>query len=551
MHDPDVASDTPQVMSRTASTAAYLKSATVATSLAATAAIWAALAGAIWGTHVAGGPDSYCYLSQAELFASGHVAHVEPLASLAPWRRGSDSFVPVGHVPAARAIGGSVPMCSPGYPIAMATAWWIAGRVGLFAIVPLCGTAAVWLTFVLGRRFSGAGAGAMAAILLAVSPAFLYQVVQPMSDVPAAAAWVAALVAATSPRFTRTFTSALGAGILCGIAVLVRPNLSPLAIVVALVVFTAQEVEPRATAKTWIAFALGVLPSVIAVALLQNAMYGSPLKSGYGDLSLLFRFDHVWPNLQRYPVWLIQSETPIVLLALAAPVLARDSLTRKRALWLMAFVVAVFSCYIPYEVFDAWWYLRFVLPAYPPLLVLTAAALLWIFHLRGLMWRVTSYALCGLVAVVLVRGSIQRHAFGLWEFERRFQLAGEYVASRLPANAIVFAAQETGSVRFYANRTTIAWRDLPADALDQALTFARSQQRRPYLLIETEEQQEFVDRFGGHSAIGNLGWPAVVDINHMLRIYDPDDHARYRGGERVTTERIWTRKERVLDRPDS
>ena len=548
MYDPDDASDGPRVISRTANIAAYFKSAKVATGLAVTAAVCASLAGAIWGTHVAGGPDSYCYLSQAELFASGHVAHVEPLASLAPWPGGAESFVPVGHVPAARAIGGSVPMCSPGYPIAMAGARVIAGRLGMFAIVPLCGAAAVWLTFVLGRRFAGAVAGAMAATLLAASPAFLYQVVQPMSDVPAAAAWVAVLVAATSPRFTRTFASALAAGILCGIAVLVRPNLAPLAIVAALVVFTAPEVEPRTIARTWIAFALGVVPSVVTVALLQNAMYGSPLKSGYGDLSLLFRLDHVWPNLQRYPVWLIQTETPIVLLALVAPALARDFLTRRRVLWLMAFVAAVFSCYIPYEVFDAWWYLRFVLPAYPPLLVLTAAALVWIVHQRGLMWRIMSYAVCGIAAVVLVRGSIQRHAFGLWEFERRFQLAGEYVASRLPANAIIFAAQETGSVRFYASRTTIAWRDLPADALDRALAFARSQDRRPYLLIETGEQQEFVERFGVKSAIGNLGWPAIADVNHMLRIYDPDDYARYRSGERVTTERIWTRKERVLDR---
>jgi hypothetical protein len=92
----------------------------------------------------------------------------------------------------------------------------------MFAIVPLCGAIAVWLTFVLGRRFASASAGAIAALLLAASPPFLYQIVQPMSE--------------------------------------------------------------------------------------QNAMYGGPLKSGYGDLSFLFRLEHIWPNLQRYPVWLIQTE---------------------------------------------------------------------------------------------------------------------------------------------------------------------------------------------------------------------------------------------------
>ena len=53
----------------------------LARAIAGTAAVAAALAGVVWGTHVAGGPDSYCYLSQAELFASGQPgwpAQIEP-----------------------------------------------------------------------------------------------------------------------------------------------------------------------------------------------------------------------------------------------------------------------------------------------------------------------------------------------------------------------------------------------------------------------------------------------------------------------------------------
>lgn len=131
------------------------------------------------------------------------------------------------------------------------------------------------------------------------------------------------------------------------------------------------------------------------------------------DLSFLFRLEHVWPNLQRYPVWLIQTETPIVVLALAAPWLTHDSLTRRRVLWLLAYILAVFSCYIPYEVFDAWWFLRFVLPAYPALLVLTSSALVWFFERRASWWRIAPYAAAAVVAVVLVRDSVRRHAFGL------------------------------------------------------------------------------------------------------------------------------------------
>jgi len=512
--------------------------------IAGVAAIAAAVAGLVWGTHVAGGPDSYCYLSQAELFATGQVRHVEPLAAIAPWPHGADAFIPVGHVPAFNRVGASVPMCSPGYPIAMAGVRLVGGRAAMFAVVPLLGALAVWLTFVLGRRIGGEGAGAISALLLAASPPFLYQIVQPMSDVPASALWAAALVAVTDARFTASGLRSLIGGIATGAAILIRPNLAPLAGVLALVVLVDRPVRWRAVLRTWAMFGVGLMPFVILVGLLQNAMYGSPLRSGYGDLSFLFKLEHVWPNLQRYSVWLLETETPIVLLALGAPWLVRDPLSRRRAMWLLAFVAAVFVCYIPYEVFDAWWYLRFVLPAYPPLLVLTAAALTGFVARGSAVWRPLGVAGVAVLVVFLVRQAVNRHAFGLWEFERRFRIAGEYVARRLPQDALIITGQESGSVRFYSGRPTLVWRALPGDELDRALTFVRAKGYRPYLLIETGEQQEFVQQFEGKSALGGLGWPPVADINHMLRIYDPQDYERYRAGIPIQTDRIWMVKKR-------
>jgi len=512
--------------------------------IAAAAAAAAALAGFSWGTHAAGGPDSYCYLSQAELFASGHVVHVEPLAAAATWEKGPDAFVPVGHVPAFSRPDASVPMCSPGYPIAMAIVRLLGGRSAMFAVVPILGALTVWLTFVLGRRIAGETSGAAAAMLMAASPAFLYQVVQPMSDVPATAMWAASLVTVTHPRMIESSWRSALAGIATGAAILIRPNLAPIAGVVALAVFCAGRVQPRAVVRTWIAFAGGVAPFVILVALLQNAMYGSPFRSGYGSLGALFKLEHIWPNLQRYPLWLLQTETPIVLLAFLAPWLMRDPPARRRAFWLLAFAGAVFACYIPYEVFDAWWYLRFVLPAYPALLVLTAAAVMALLARAGEAWRSAGGVAVALLSVFLVRGAVERHAFGLWEFERRFRLAGEYVAARLPQNALIVTAQESGSVRFYSGRPTLTWRALPPDGLDRALAFVRAHGYRPYFLIETGEQAEFVQQFEGKSPLGNLGWPPGVDINHMLRIYDPDDYANYRAGVPIRTDRIWITKKR-------
>jgi hypothetical protein len=61
----------------------------------------------------------------------------------------------------------------------------------MFLVVPLMGAGAV-ATFLVATRHVE-GVAAVAAAMVAASPIFLYQVVQPMSDVPAACLWMAAL----------------------------------------------------------------------------------------------------------------------------------------------------------------------------------------------------------------------------------------------------------------------------------------------------------------------------------------------------------------------
>ena len=68
----------------------------------AAAALLAAAAiavGLIWGTFVAGGSDSYCYLNQAELIARGPVRDYEPLADR-PGVAGQRLVVRAGRAPA-------------------------------------------------------------------------------------------------------------------------------------------------------------------------------------------------------------------------------------------------------------------------------------------------------------------------------------------------------------------------------------------------------------------------------------------------------------------
>lgn len=504
------------------------------TSLVAGIVAWTA------GAHVAGGSDSYCYLNQAELFARGMAVEPQPLSADAPWPDPAWNFVPAGHIPAPGPAGAIVPICPAGYPLMMVPARAIAGRTGMFMVVPLMGALAVWLAFLLGRRFAGGPAGLLSAILLAASPIFIYQVVQPMNDVPAAALWLATLVLAWRASEREGFVAPLLAGLACGAALTVRPNLVPLSLVAGFGMVLMQSRPLRQRLLALVAFGAGALPGVAIVMAVQHAMYGSPLRSGYGDLGVLFSTTHILPNLARYSKWLVESQTPLVLLALGAPWVVRAR--ARHAWWLLAFFGAILACYLPYVVFDAWWFLRFLLPGLGPLLVLTAGVVMVLVMRAGTAWRAPLFALlCTAIVTAYVALAIRGQAFDLDKLEARYRLAGEYVATHLPANAAVVTQQESGSVRFYSGFPTMVWGEFGPGRLDTALEYLRARGYRPYLLFEVAEEADFRKRFQGQGPVGELNWPPIADINHEVRIYDPAHADTYRRGEPVRTDWVWTK----------
>ena len=55
----------------------------------------------------------------------------------------------------------------------------VAGSGAVFYVVPLLGGAAVWATYLMGAVTAGPAVGLAAAVLLATSPVFLYQLMTP------------------------------------------------------------------------------------------------------------------------------------------------------------------------------------------------------------------------------------------------------------------------------------------------------------------------------------------------------------------------------------
>ena len=155
--------------------------------------------GLYWGTFAASGVDAYGYVSEAALWARGRLRIDQPFVASIPWPAADWAFAPMGYRPAfaGHAI---VPSYAPGLPLLMALAERLAGACGPYYVVPLLGGLCVWCCYLLGRRAASAAAGACAAVLLACSPAFLFHLVAPMSDVPAAAFWCAALYLSSRGR---------------------------------------------------------------------------------------------------------------------------------------------------------------------------------------------------------------------------------------------------------------------------------------------------------------------------------------------------------------
>jgi len=254
-------------------------------------------------------------------------------------------------------------------------------------------------------------------------------------------------------------------------------------------------------------------------------MYGSPLASGYGAASDLFQVRNVAPNVERYARWLWESHTPLLAVALVAPfVVARRALAGLA----LAFASTTIVLYLPYRVFDDWWYIRFLLPAIPFLIVLSAAAI------RALVGRVSPRAepvvialFVAALAALWVETARTRHAFDLRDWERHFIDAGGFAADHLPPNAAVLTVKHSGSVQYYSQRTIVAWDTLDAGSLDGALAFLRDRGFTPVLLLDTEEEPAFRARFEAASVIGRLDWPPFARPARTVRVYDPADRARY------------------------
>jgi hypothetical protein len=345
----------------------------------------------------------------------------------------------------------------------------------------------------------------------------LHQSIQPMSDVPVTAAWMLCFV-----MLCRGGSSDPPAGVACALAVLIRPNLAPLAIV------------PLLIARRKIAFAIPVAIAAALLAYLQWQWYGSPLRSGYGATDELFSLTNIIPNIGRYSRWWLAT-APATLLGMFGVIRLRSNRTAQA---LAVFALLVIAAYLIYAVFDDWSYLRFLLPAIAVAAVFASVELArwiesWPVTVRVPLWFVV---MLGLTAhSIWIARSFD--TFRLADQLARVSTVAGYVNANLPPTAVLLAGEQSGSMRYYTGRSILRWEAASVAALSEVMPKLQRSQRPVFIVLDAWEEPLFRAKLG---AAVPLDWPPMLIAGRSQRthVWQLTDRDKFLRGEPVDTIRL-------------
>ncbi len=400
-----------------------------------------------------GGSDSSGYLNNARLVAQAttHMPQrVVPGFDLT--QVDAFVFIPLGFRP----VGSDrmAPTYPIGLPLAIAATAQITGwdaaphfTMGVFAVLGLIFTAVLGRSAGLPWSWSWFGT-----LILAACPLYTFLAVQLMSDVPATVLTIMTVVGAWRSRQHTAWASLAGLAMAAG--VLTRPS--------HLVVLLPAAVGLGLSWRRWCLFLLGGLPGAILQCLYNWHAYGHPLESGYGGPGGLFSLKIIPATLRNYAEWLPVLLTPVGVLALILPWTKR----REPFAWLLIlWITAVLGFYLSYyHTHETWWYLRFVLPAFPACIV----GGLWIIRswwLKRASARNFSPLLLHasplvLAAVVIAQGvfwNLHLDASTIGRGEAKYRKTVKWASDHLPANATIAAMQCSGALVYYSDFTFVRW----------------------------------------------------------------------------------------------
>ena len=462
---------------------------------------WALLAGyAIFlarnSSNVAGGADSSGYLNSARLLAAGEVtAELRTPPEFGPQENlRRQQFQPHGFVPFA-----GNPRLSPTYAVGLPLQLALVGKLVGWDYAPAIvsignAIAALLLLYAIGRRFGlEPGLALSGSVLLAAYPVFIFISIQPLSDTVATTWCLAATYCAL--RSPAHVGWAVGAGAALAMAVLVRAtNLLLVPALLVLIGFNARRL---------IALVLGGLPGALWLGYYNHALYGSPLRSGYVDITQAFAWHYGLPTMLHFTKW-IALLFPFVVLVLPLIALFRRAIPGRillaLALWFTSFAVLYSFYEISHEV---WWNLRFLLPGTPALILGTLLGLQAILRSENAagvarLSRVASAVLALWATGLSLFWTNKFHLHLTPTYERGYADASAAARQHFPPDALVLAGLHSGALYYYTDFPVVRWEFV--NAVEFAGFRAKLEKnRRPIcaLLYDVEEREALQEKCPG------------------------------------------------------
>ena len=448
-----------------------------------------------------GGADSSGYFNMAKLILQGKVHDTPRIIEGLPMREmPSFAYAPLGFVPDPNAAH-ITPTYPIGLPLLFGASSLIAGwRLGPAWVILLHSLATIVLAYLLARQCGARREIAwLAAAALALSPLHLMFSLQAMSDMPAAT-WCAAALWFARQDSRR---AALACGAAFGMAVLIRPTNVLLALPLAIGLG-----KPGAR---WAWGIAGGLPFAIGLALFNLSAYGNALLTGYGSVVEFFALHWIPTTAWHYLRWLPVTLSPLVLLAVLLPWFRNRP---DRTLWMHAsWVIALAALYSAYAFTHRdWWYLRFILPVFPSLLAIGAAAGEKLAHLidRSMPRWCAGAAAAAIIAANGYASWHNLHLKNTGPSVRTFAAMETLVRAHVPPSGVVLAMEASGALYFSTQYTLVRW-DSIDDAWPRAVAACRQAGRPVYAaLFDFEDRKKFDSRTPG-------AWEAIaVDGNATL-----------------------------------
>jgi hypothetical protein len=269
---------------------------------------------------------------------------------------------------------------------------------------------------------------------------------------------------------------AVAAGAAFGIAVLVRPSSTLLAIPL---IFAL-----RWRPKTIALFLLGGAPFAAFLLVWNHAAYGHYFRTGYsGLLGGQMALAHFAPRFRHYGHWLIVQLSPLIPLGGLAAAFDRRVPGRDRAM-ILTWFLAFFLSYCLWGPYETWWYTRFLLPALPALIL--GSLLVARDLIRPLVERQESGPKARRLAVRAAAAVLLAAIVGLaeWRAARRlkplsvgeqqavFPEACRALSAKVPGRALVASMEFSGAIRFYTELTPLMWNAISRE--DFAVVRARA-----------------------------------------------------------------------------